>query len=124
MQQSNPFFFPGPGLALRQATAATGNVPTTPETTTIAVGGYTEVFGGHDCMEMLFHAVFAAAATGDMVVRRVTTKNAAAGEAISTDALVAALMWNWNAGEALNGFYQIYNNTDQTATIYLQKRIQ
>lgn len=117
----NPFLYSGPGKALRKAAASTGNVVT--ETTTIPAGGYSEVVGGHDCKELLFHADFAAAATGDMVVRQVTTETATAGETYDTDTLAAKLMWNWNAGEALLGFWQIYNNTDQSATVYVNKRI-
>ena len=119
----NPFLHTGPGLALKRATAATGNVPTTPETTTIPAGGYSEVVGGHDGTRLLFHAVFAAAATGDMVVRQVTEKVATAGETYDDDALAGKLMWNWNSGEPLPGYFQIYNNTDQSATVYVQKAI-
>lgn len=124
MQHSNPFLHPGRGVALRRATGATGNTLTSPETTTIPAGGYTEVVGGADCLEMMFEAVFAAAATGDVVVRELTTPGAAAGETFSTDTLAGELIWRFNAGEPLSGFFQVYNNTDQAATIYVQKRIQ
>lgn len=118
----NPFIYPPGGRALRKATASTGNV-LSPQTYTIPAGGYSEVISANDCLEILFRAAFAVAATGDMVVRQVTDEVATAGETFDTEAIAGVLSWNWNAGEALSGFFHIFNNSDQSATIYHQKRI-
>ena len=124
MQESNPFLYPGRGLALRRATASTLNQLTTPETTTIPNGGFSEIIGAHDCKELMFDFVFAAAATGDVLIEEVIDATASvAGETFSTLTVAAERSAKWNAGEALTGFFRIQNTSGQSITVYCQKRI-
>lgn len=119
-----PFFYPGRGIELRRVTASTGNTLYAPETSTIPNNGYSEIVTGADCLEMLADIVFGAAATGSVLVEKVSTQNAtSAGETFDTITVTAQLSTNWNAGEALNGFYRFKNTSGQTMVVTFQKRI-
>jgi hypothetical protein len=123
---NNPFLYPGKGIVLRQAAAATGNAPASADMSiiTVAAAAYSLLIGAHDCLELMFEFVAAAAATGDIVIQKVDSQTAANnGETFDTITLASQRSANWNAGESLVGFFRILNSTNQAITIYAQKRI-
>lgn len=120
----NPFLYPGRGKALRRVTGSTGNTPYGPETTTIPDGEYSELIAAHDCRDLLFEFVFAAAATGTVGIEKVADETASTGgESFSSESVSAALTHNWSAGEPLIGFFRIKNASGQDLTAYCQKEI-
>jgi hypothetical protein len=121
---NNPFLYEGRGKALRQVTGATGNTLTAPDTTTIANNGYSELIAAHDCLELIFLFVFGAAATGSVVIEEVPDQTATGtSNTFDTVTVTAATSANWNAGQAMTGFYRIKNTSGQNVTVYCQKRI-
>lgn len=126
----NQFLYSGRGNLLRQVAAATGNAAVDPTVTDIEAGEFTELFGAHDCLEFLFEFTFIdtngdpAAATGDIIIEKVPDQNAAtAGEEFDTLSVAAQYSANWNAGEALLGFFRVQNDTNQSVRVRLEKRI-
>lgn len=119
---SNPFLNQGPGTLLRKVTGASGNVPSVPETTTIPAGGYTETVAGQEGLEILFWLVFDEAATGDIVVQRLTNRAAQHSNDHGTVTIAGLASYCWAAGETLVGYYRVYNNTDQPATVAYNNR--
>lgn len=119
----NPFSY-DPPLALKLVTAPTGNVAVDPETHIIPNNGYSEVFSANGCLEFFLEFVFGAPATGDVIIQKVATATAAAdGDTFDTYTVTARQTDNWNAGEALLGFFRVKNTSGQTLKVYLQKRI-
>jgi hypothetical protein len=118
----NQFLFPGIGQAVRQVTSSTNSSVT--EDTAIGTGGYTEWIAAHDCKELCFAFEFAAEATGTMVVQRAKSANPSSSFDDHETITITAEWWrSWAAGETLLGFYRVYNNSGQSAVIYMNKRI-
>lgn len=121
---NNPFLYPGRGKTLRRVTGSTGNTIFAPETTTIPNGGFSELIAAHDARELMFEFVFDAAATGDVLIEKVFDQTASvAGETFATKTVAASRSANWNAVNALVGFFRIQNTSGQSLTVYCQKRI-
>lgn len=125
MQQSqNPFLYPGQGIKLRRVNAGTGNAITIPETTVIANNGFSEAIAGHDCLELIFNFVFAAAATGDVLIEQGETIDFPNnGKTLATITAAAEFAKTYAAGKPLTGFFRIKNTSGQNLTVYCQKRI-
>lgn len=117
----NQFAIAGIGVALRQALITSGDKPN--NTTTILNGEYSESFAAHDCIEVLLSFIFAAAATGTIVIQRSSVASFATVETHETVTITASLFQSWAAGETLGGFYRVLNSSGQTLTVYLNKRI-
>ena len=117
----NQFLFPGIGKVVRQATSSTNNIA--PEDTSIETAGYSEWVAAHDCIELLFAFVFAAAATGSIVIQRCADPTAAVSETHETVTITASRFQSWAAGETLLGYYRILNSSGQTMTLYHNKRM-
>lgn len=114
----------GGKLALRAVTAGTGNTPDGGLGTTIPAGGWSEVFAfGMDLnFNLLF--IFAASATGSVLVEEVIDANASVtGETWDTVIVSSERISRWTAGEALQGFGRVKNNTNQNMTAYVSGRI-
>lgn len=115
----NPFLNPGAGTALRKVTASTGNALAAPETTVIPDAGYTEIVAAHEGAQMIFLFIFAAAATGTVVIEEVIDSSASvAGETFATETVTADRVHRWNAGEPLTGYFRIKNTSGQNMTVY------
>lgn len=120
----NPFLYPGRGQTLRSVTGSTGNTITTPETTTIANNGFSEVIAAHDCLELLFEFVFGVAATGSVLIEKCSDARVTnAGTTFATVTAAAEESKNWAAGVPMVGFFRIKNTSGQNVTVYCQKRI-
>ena len=123
----NPFLYAGRGRPLRPVTKSNGNVyndESSVSNVAISEGAYSEVVAAHDCQELLFEFVFDNEATGTIVIEKVIDQAATDdGYEYDTITVTAKRTANWNAGEALNGFFRFYNNTDQPVTGYCQKKL-
>lgn len=127
-QLQNPFLHPGIGLPLRRVVGATGNVILEPQTTTImgapGPGQYTETVGAHDCIELMFAIVFTVQpVSGSLVLQICPTPFVTAADTFANVTVNNPLIYRWNSGQALQGYYRWLNNSPQSATIYCQKRI-
>lgn len=114
--------YSGLGRLLRTAGSATADKPNEGDTT-IASGEYSESFAGHDCIEVMLAMSFAAPATGDVVIQRSSSPSFATAEDHETIAVTASSFRSWAAGETLTGFFRIMNDSGQTMSVYLNKRI-
>lgn len=114
-----PYVNQDAGTPLRKVTASTGNVPTDPVTSTIPDNGYSEIVAAHDGASMMFLFIFAAAATGSMVLEEVIDSIASvAGETFDTVTVTADRVNRWNAGERLTGFFRWKNTSGENVVIY------
>ncbi len=119
----HPFMNADVGVPLRKVSGATGNALAAPATTVIPNEGYTEIVNGHDGEELTFWFVFAAAATGDVVIERCPTNGAAVSEEHETITVAGSRCISWAAGETLVGFYRVKNETDQNVVVNHNNRI-
>jgi hypothetical protein len=109
----NPFLHPGKGVALRNSASQSS--------TAIAATERTEAVGVGDCLEVIFYLEFAAPASGDVSVSRVAPDGTL--EEINSVTLTADRTYQWSSDGPLMGQLVVTNDTDQTATVFCQKRI-
>ena len=119
-----PFLFPPQSHPLRQVTASTGNVVANPVVTAIPNNGYSEVFSGDNGIETLLEFVFGAAATGDVLIEKVSDSVATvAGTTFDTVTATVELSKNWSSQQPISGSYRVRNTSGQTCICYLNYRI-
>lgn len=117
----NPFLNQGAGTPLRPVTDATSNVFVggTPPPVIIPDGSWSETFQAQEGLDVKLLFIFAAAATGDVLIEQVIDAAASvAGETFATVSFVAKRIARFSAGEPLTGFFRIKNMSGQNLTCY------
>jgi len=121
---SAPFLYAPYEKPLRQVAASTGNVVSIPEVLAIPNGGYSEIFSGGSGLEAMLEFIFGAAATGDVIIEKVASANAAvAGTTFDSVTATAELSKNWSSQQPISGYFRVRNTSGQTCTCYLNFRI-